>query len=186
MSTTYALQSGSKHRKVASNPKSQHAEGWTFVNLSEPNQSKDKSLRKFVRSNAMRDYRHKKKQNDSKHQRQPEDAIARQEVDHISLSPKLTLPIVAQDDEYGGCLVHCGHVQCEQDCRSTSSRVRSSPKQLLGDGGIDPFDASPLGGGSQYKGYVLNHCELPLHSPPDPTCDIICMEPLTLESQSLL
>ena len=131
----------------------------------------------------MRDYRHKKS-NDPKHQGQPEDATARQEVDHISLLLRLALLIVAQDDDHGGCLVHCGYAQC--DCRYTSSRVRLSPKQLLRNGGIDPFDALPLGGEGRYKGCVLNHCELPMRFPPDPACDILLMEPLTPESQSIL
>jgi len=34
---------------------------FTFINFSEPSQSKDGNLRKFVRSNAMRKYRQKEK-----------------------------------------------------------------------------------------------------------------------------
>ncbi|CAD6577550.1 MAG: hypothetical protein ASARMPRED_008317 [Alectoria sarmentosa] len=158
------MQSNTKARKVARIPNPQPAEGWTFVNLSEPRQSKDKSLRQFVRSHAMRDYRQRKKQIKTKNQRQPESTTARHEISLSSLLPKSTIPISAQNDDDGGCFISCGHAECVHDRRSSSSKVRSSPKQLFGDSAIDLFGASLIGGDSRYTGLVLNHCELPRHS----------------------
>lgn len=71
------MQSRIKARKAA--PTLARAGGWTFVNLSEPKQSKDEGLRAFVRSNAMRDYRQKKRRNEMKDRRQPENITARHE-----------------------------------------------------------------------------------------------------------
>lgn len=180
MSATCVMQSDTKARKIARIPKPQPAEGWTFVNLSEPKQSKDKRLRQFVRSHAMRDYRQRKKQIKAKNQRQPGSTTARHEIRVSSLLPKSTIPISAQYDDDGGCFISCGHAECVHDCRYSSSKVRSSPKQLLGDSAIDLFDASVIGGDSRYTGLVLNHCELPWHSPLERTSNPICMQPLTL------
>lgn len=180
MSATCVMQSNTKARKVSRIPKPQPAEGWTFVNLSEPKQSKDKSLRQFVRSHAMRDYRQRKKQIKTKHQRQPGSTTARHEISLSSLIPKSTIPISAQNDDDGGCFISCGHAECVHDRRYSSSKVRSSPKQLLGDSPIDLFDASLIGGDSRYTGLVLNHCELRWHSPLERTSNPIYMQPLTL------
>lgn len=152
------MQSKTKARKVPPISKAQFPEGWAFVNLSEPEQSKDKRLRKFVRANAMRDYRQKKKQNEIEHQRQPGHITARHEVSDISPLPKSDLSTPIQNDDGDDrCFISCGHPCCVDGCRYSSTRARSSPKQLLGDGGIDPFDTSPMEGDRQYKGYVLNH-----------------------------
>lgn len=145
-------------------PKAQPAEAWAFVNVSEPKQSKDNSLRKLVRSNAMRDYRQKKKQSQGRSQKQIGNTPARHQVSDSSHSRTPTLPIVTRNGDDGGCCICRGHTKCEHDCRCPSITVRSSPKQLLGGGGTDPFDALPNGADRRHNGLLLNHCEPPSHS----------------------
>lgn len=174
MSSTCVTQSRVKACTLAPIPKMQPVEGWTFVNLSEPKQSKDKSLRKFVRSNVMRNYRQRMKENEIKHPRQDGSTTTRHEVDDLSISPTSTLPTTAQREDGGGYFISCGHTECVYNCRYSPSRICSNPKQLLGNGGIDPFDSSPIRGNGRYNGYVLNHCELPSHSPLE-------MQPLILQ-----
>ena len=134
--------------------------GWAFVNLSEPKQSKDKSLRRMVRSNAMRDYcrkNKKKTQRATKHKSELGDPTARHEINGLSLLASVL------DDDHGACPISCSHAECVYDCEYSSSRMLLSPIQRLGDGGTDPFDASPMGGDLRYQGYVLKHCELLKH-----------------------
>lgn len=175
------MRSKTKACKVPPISEPQFSEGWAFVNLSEPKQSKDKSLRKFVRAQAMRDYRQKKKQDDIKHQKQPGHMTTRHDVGDLLLLPKSGLPTPAQNDDDGRCFIACGHADCVDDCKYPTSRVHSSPEQLLGDGGIDPFDTSPIGGDSRYKNYLLNHCELPSYPPLKRTCNPRSTQPLTLQ-----
>ena len=52
----------SRARRFVPQMKDQRAGGFTFINVSQPTQSKDASLRRVVRSNAMRTYRQKQKQ----------------------------------------------------------------------------------------------------------------------------
>ena len=135
-------------------------QGWAFVNLSEPKQSKDKSLRRMVRSNAMRDYYRKNKKQTkraTKDKSELGDSTARHEVNGSSL------PISVLDGDHGACSIICSHAECVCDCVYNSSRVLFSPIQRLGGGGTDPFDASPMGGDLRYQGYVLKHCELRRH-----------------------
>ena len=155
-SATCVLQSGNPV------PKPQPAEGWAFVNLSEPRQSKDRSLRRLVRSNAMRDYCQKKKQSELKHRREPANTTA---------PHKVCDPSAVQNHEQSGCPISCGQAKCVHERRYFLSSIRSSPKQLLGDGGFDPFDASPIRGDSRYIGYALDHCEVPSHSILEHTCN---------------
>lgn len=147
-------------RKVSPVPKTEPAEEWSFVNLSEPKQSKDESVRKFVRSNAMRDYRQKKRRDETKHQRKPADTTAAHGVPQSPPLPESTLPNQAQNNDNSDGFPSCGHAECVYGCRYSSRTVGSSPIQLLGDGGTDPFDALPIEGDSQYNCYILNHCEL--------------------------
>ena len=147
-------------RKVSPVPKTEPAEAWSFVNFSEPKQSKDESVRKLVRSNAMRDYRQKKRRDETKHQRMPADTTAAQGVTQSPRSPKSSPSNPAQNNDNSDSFPSCGHVDCVYGCRYCSRTVGSSPKQLLGDGGTDPFDALPIEGDSQYNSYILHHCEL--------------------------
>ncbi len=180
MSTTWVVQPRTKAFKATPLPKTQPAGGWRFVNLSEPKQSKDKSIRKFVRSNATRHYRQiKKKQNDLKYSRQSGDTTLRHEISDSSVLPVSKLPTPARLDHDGVCFISCGNPEYEHECRYSSSRIRSSPRQLLGNGCCDPFDASPIGVDRRYSGYVLDHCELPSHSPLERTGNPICIHPLT-------
>ena len=175
MPATRVMHSATKPPKVAPIPSPTPEEGWAFVNLSEPKQSKDKSLRRMVRSNAMRDYcrkTRKKTKRVTKHQSELGDPTTRHEVNGSSL------PIPIQDGNHGGCSVSCSHAECVYDCKYSSSRVLSSPIQRLGDGGTDPFDASPMGGDLRYKGCVLNHSELPTHVSRERMCNPMYMYPL--------
>ena len=181
MSPLCVTRSKTKARKVPPHSEPRFAEGWAFVNVSEPKQSKDKSLRKVVRAQAMRDYRQRKRQDEIKHQKQPEHLNSSHEVDHLSLLLKSGLPIPAQTDDDGRCFLSYEHASWVDSCRYSASRIRSSPKQLLGDRVIDPFDASPMGGDSQYKDYILHHCELPSYPLLKRTCNPISTQPLTLQ-----
>ena len=143
----------------------QPVETWAFVNLSEPKQSKDKSLRKLVRSNAMRDYRQKRRQSQLRNQKQHGKPTARHHpVSDSSRSLTPTLPITTRHDDFKGYCIFHGHGECDPDCIYSSLTVRSSPKQLLGGGGTDPFNALPSGADRRYTGYVLSHCEHPSRS----------------------
>ena len=180
MSATCVMQSATKSRNVAPLP-SPKPKGWAFVNLSEPKQSKDEKLRMFVRSNAMRDYCRKKKKKtkrDTKHQSELGDPPTRYEVYGSSPLTNSSLPTWVHDDNYGGCCTSYCHAECAHDCIYSSSRLLSSPIQRLGDGGTDPFDASPMRGNLRYKGYVLNHCELPTHFSLERMCNPMYMYPL--------
>ena len=158
MSATRVMQSTTKLPKVAPFRGPEPKEGWTFVNLSEPKQSEDKSLRRVVRSNAMRDYCRKERKKTKRvttHQGELGDPTPPHEVNGS------LLPTPVLDDNHGACSISCSHAECVYDCEYSSSRVLSSPIQRLGAGGTDPFDASPMGGDLRYKGYLMNHCELP-------------------------
>ena len=160
MSATRVMQSTTKPPKVNPIPTPKPKRGWAFVNLSEPKQSKDKGLRRMVRSNAMRDYCRKNKKKTkraTKHRSELGDSTARLEVNG---SP---LPTLILDGDHGTYSISCSHAECVYGCECSSSRVLSSPIKRLGDGGTDPFDASPMGGDVRYNGYVLKHCELPTH-----------------------
>ena len=165
MSPVCVTQSSPKARKVISTSKPQSVECWNFVNLSEPKQSKDKTLRKFVRSNAMRDYRQKKRQNDVRHKQQPDVTTSHHDSGGTIPLPQSPLPASVQNENDDDSFESCGHTDCIYDCRYSSPEVCSSPNQLLGDGGTDPFDTLPFEEDSQYTGYILKHCELPLHPP---------------------
>ena len=154
------MQSTTKSPKDNTIPTPKPKTGWAFVNLSEPKQSKDKSLRRMVRSNAMRDYCRKKKKKTkraTKHKSELGDSSARHEVNGSSL------PTLILDGDHGACSIFCSHAGCVYGCKYSSSRVLPSPIQRLGHGGTDPFDASPMGGDVRYKGYILKHCELLTH-----------------------
>ena len=143
--------------------KPEPAEGWSFVNVSEPKQSKEKSFRQLVRSNAMRDYRQRKKQSQTRQQSEAADTTDAHAITYPSLSPDSTAPVPAQKDDHGYCSRPCGHTECVHDGRYLLREMQPSPKQLVGDGGIDPFDALPIRGDRQYHASVLNHCESSLH-----------------------
>ena len=175
MLATCVMQLPTKPPKVIPIPTPKPKGGWAFVNLSEPKQSKDKSLRRMVRSNAMRDYCRKNKKKTkraTKHKSELGDPTARHEVNSSSL------PISVRDGDHGACSISCSHAECVYDWGYSSSRVLLSPIQRLGDGGTDPFDASPMGGDVRYKGYVLKHCELPTRLSLEYTWISIYMYPL--------
>ena len=175
MSATGVMQSATKPPKATPIPPPKPKQGWGFVNLSEPKQSKDKRVRRMVRSNAMRDYclkNKKKTKRATKHKSELGNQTARHEVNGLSL------PIRVLDGEHGVCPISCSHAECVYDCEYSSSRVLLSPIQRLGDGGTDPFDTSPVGGDLRYQGYILKHCELPTHLSFEHMCNSKYMYPL--------
>ncbi len=180
MSPTRELQPSMEARKDTPVLRRQSAEDWTFVNLSEPKQSKDKNLRQFVRSNAMRDYRQKKKLDKTRNRSRPGDIAAAHAVTPPPPSPESTLPTLGQNHGDGDSFKYCGHPECVYDCRYSPRRGRSSPRQLLGDGDVDPFDTLPISGDSRYHAYILNHCELPLHLPTNASVTALWVQLLTL------
>lgn len=64
MSSTFVIRSSGNARASKTSPSKEgtFAAEFTFINLSEPKQSKDKDLKKIVRSNAMRSFRQSERQ----------------------------------------------------------------------------------------------------------------------------
>ena len=109
MSATCVIQPGTKSRKVVPTPACRRMD--LSVNLREPQQSKDMSIRKFVRSNAMRDYRQKKKRNELKHQRELGNTTAGHQFRDSLHLVKSPLPSATRDDDNGGCFMSCGQAK---------------------------------------------------------------------------
>ena len=143
--------------------KPQSPEDWAFVNLSEPNQSKDKDLRQFVRSNAMRDYRQRKKRSESKSQSRPGNATASHSapLPLPSSGPSLSNPMPSLGD--GGRVKYCGHAECIHNCRYSPHGFQPGPQPSHGGSRIDPFNTLPFDGDRRDTDFVLNHCKLPWH-----------------------
>ena len=162
--------------------KVQKAGRFAFINLSEPNQSKDESLRKLVRSTAMHDFRQKQKQ--IAITRRSQLASLRHEGSGCR-RPSLTTkshgdrPIGCEDSiEEAQNFVKtmaqplgkddpphptCNRLDCnENGCKllpSLQEPIITDPKKLIGDGISDPFNVYPIGGCPRYYSYLLNHCE---------------------------
>ena len=159
--------------------------------MSDPDQCKDGSLRRFIRSNAMRTHRRKEKEKAILERAQKdvltnrgnecpylaltakdhndilpgsEDSVVRTQT----LLPAATEPLVMRD-AYGdkpSLKSLSGHSTCNDRARKSSlplqEPVISNPKRLIGDGMSDPFNAYPSSGYPTYNSYMLNHCEKPI------------------------
>ena len=162
--------------------KVQKAGRFAFINLSEPNQSKDESLRKFVRSNAMCDFRQRQKQ--MAVTRRSQQASSKNEgsgFGHLSLTAKShghrptgcgdsieeaqnAVQTMAQPlGEDNSPRRACNHVHCNENrcylLQPLQEPTVISPKKLIGDGMSDPFNGYPTSGCPRYYSYLLNHCE---------------------------
>lgn len=163
------------------------AGGFTFINVSEPEQSKDENLRKFVRSHAMRTYRRNEKQKAVSEREQDKDLKVQKDgcphvevltegyndwpagwegaiADAQALIQPSSQPLRSGEAESDSDLLGsaCGHPDCnENQCKFLPHPKcpKSSPKKLLGDGMSDPFDVYPSAGCPRYNSYVLHHCK---------------------------
>ena len=157
---------------------------FTFINLSDPNQSKDKDLRKTVRSQAMRAYSQMVKQKAPAKRRQTTESDTTETRGRESLvdaqtdnnwSEKAASALVEAEDllqprgrtlGLGGSKMtkhsprfSCGHADCnESGYLLQVSRPRQKPQTVIGNGMTDPFDTFPVRGSGRYNAYVLNHC----------------------------
>ena len=166
MSTTHVMQlSCGMKPPNALNKSTKLPSGYAFINLSEPGDGKHEAIRKLVRSNAMRDFRAKQKQQARSLQKQD------------CASPAHSLPVRArqpteQQLKDGKRLESTEHTpdtsrsrRCERSgCKACESCLRTqqcepSLKDGLGDATIDPFNTYPVAGSARYKSYLLNHCE---------------------------
>lgn len=176
---------GSSKTKVNMGGKA--AAEFTFINLSEPKQSKDKKFKRIIRSNAMRTYRQlekrkaatKRVQNASVGTDNIEDALPPTAAGGLDgwEAQQDSAQAVAQDmSEPGikslglpsaGASNHsdrfaCGHIDCNGvDCvkRLAKQGPRLRPQNLIGNSICDPFDVYPSSGSARYDSYVLNHCK---------------------------
>lgn len=158
------------------------ASGFTFINLSEPvKQSKDKDLRKVVRSNAMRAYRQAMKQTAVKERSSNTDSdreddndmslvVGNEELCDHSMERR---PKPQQNcscalgmrgfQSLSRCMgVRCARIDC--DLGKTSGAGEPStvdPLMYIGDCITDPFNTFPSSGKPQYISKTLDHCEPP-------------------------
>ena len=156
---------------------------FTFINLSEPNQRKDKDVRKAVRSKAMRAYSQmakekspaKKIQAKSKETRRRASLVEAETDDNWS-ERQGSLLVEAEDLLQPGGQKRgpsglksasrssrspCGHANCGgSGCLLLVSkwRPKSRPQIMIGNGRTDPFNSFPVIGSGQYHAYALNHC----------------------------
>ena len=177
-SATPGAQGTVPHMKV------QKAGRFAFINLSEPNQSKDESLRKFVRSNAMCDFRQKQKQTavtrrsrqaSSKHEGSGCGRLSPTAKSHGDRPTGCADSIAVEEDqnsvktmaqplgEDGSPCRTCNHMRCNKNrcnlLQSLQETTIINPKKLIGDGMSDPFNGYPTSGCPRYYSYLLNHCE---------------------------
>lgn len=181
-----------KARRGVPEMKDQYASGLTFINISDPKQSKDKTLRRSVRSNAMRTHWQKEKQKSSTrrarkaflekgetgcpllaltakgHNISPigwEDPVVEAQI----FLQTDNQPLETRDAQDNKCWPACGHSGCNESRRISSTSLQQpvaiSPKGLIGDGMSDPFNVYPSGSCPHYNTYLLNHCELPAFTP---------------------
>ena len=159
------------------------APGFTFINLSEPvKQSKDKDLRKLVRSNAMRAYRQAAKQTAVKapSRTNESDEGCEQEGSSFVGDEELYEQGIEQRQEsgqncshaleLGGLLslshsigVRCARADCDR-CRTghAGNQLTTDPQMYIGDCITDPFNIFPgFGRASQYFSEALDHCKPP-------------------------
>ncbi len=181
-----------KARRAVPEMKDQYASGLTFINISEPKQSKDESLRRSVRSNAIRNHWQKEKQKSSTrrsrkaflgkgetgcpllaltakgHNISPtgwEDPV----VEAQTFLQTANQPLEPRDAQDNKCRPACGHSGCHESRRISLTPLQQpvavSPKGLIGDGMSDPFNVYPSGSCPHYNSYLLNHRELPALTP---------------------
>ena len=188
--TSPTMQASGKHkaRRTVPEMEDQYASGLTFINISEPKQSKDESLRRSVRSNAMRTHWQKEKQKSSTRR------ARKAYLENGEIGPPLLAltakghdisptgwddpvvetrtflqtayqPLETRDAQDNKCWPACGHPGCNESRRISlpplQQPVAISPKGLIGDGMSDPFNVYPSGSCLRYNSYLLNHCELP-------------------------
>ncbi|KAL6716637.1 hypothetical protein ACLMJK_006205 [Lecanora helva] len=158
---------------------------FTFINLSQPGQSKAKDIRKAVRSKAMRAYSQQMKQRafleraykddnsrrSARHRDSPSLVPVRSDRPSRMEARKPENPILLQPrSELSGLedfedIKHffgpsCGHSSCDENgCSMKIVRWKPSnhPQTLLGNGMSDPFDTFPIAGNSRYNAYILHH-----------------------------
>ena len=194
MSPVAIIRPDSKSRVPSVSPsmEGKSAAAFTFINLSEPRQSKDKDLKKLVRSNAMRTYRQmeKKKAINERAQKaklnrggsesplSPSSAegfndwpVERESVriDAQSSSQQDAQPLGLQLSHGSphALQLACGHTECnETECvgRLIRQNLGRGPQALIGNSVADPFDVYPGGHSTQYNDYVLHHCKPPTPS----------------------
>lgn len=190
MSATLTRRASDQSKVRRSGPRLRHqaAGDFTFINLSEPKQSKDESLRRFVRSNAMRNYRQKEKQKAiitepqeaslkfggtayphlsrtvKLHNEEPIDWEASVTETHILLQPA-SQQLEMRDTQGEECspISGCGHSCCNDtgcnSCLPLQGSAMINPSRLIGDDMSNPFNVYPSGGSPRYNSYLLNHCE---------------------------
>ena len=198
MSPVAVTRSDSKARTSPVSPSMEEksAAGFTFINLSEPRQSKDKDLKKIVRSNAMRTYRQMEKKKAIVERAQKakldrggsesplsspnaesfndwpvERESIRIDTQNSSRAEAQPLGLRVSHGSSRSLQPACGHTECnESGCvgRMIRQDVGRGPQALIGNSVADPFDIYPGGHSTQYNDYVLHHCK-----PPPPTANAL-------------
>ncbi len=194
MSSTFVIRSSGNARASKTSPSKEgtFAAEFTFINLSEPKQSKDKDLKKIVRSNAMRSFRQSERQKAVLKRTQKvvlhagscdiplpfrgndrdNDLLAYRNSAQVDaqdpphLSTQLLLPQDFQKDNHS---LRQSTDSSENGCINSLVRQEPpiSPQALVGNGMGDPFNVYPSRDSSRYNDYVLNHCKPPLPSATD-------------------
>lgn len=177
----------SRPKRRVAKPKANNKDGstteFTFINLSEPSQSKDKDLKRAVRSKAMRAYSQMEKQKASTMLTQKPISVKRRKPSSYihAQENRLARPQLEQAEAQdpllpnkqvlgvGSCRTFsrsrrstCSHKECNKSgCLKQTTKWTPSecPQALIGNGMNDPFDAYPIRGCPRYNAYVLNHCK---------------------------
>ena len=182
-STTFTVQCKcAPRRRHSDEEKGRGRSSFTFININQPDQSKEAVVRRFVRSNAMRKYRQQEKQKAiAKHLHEPLAGLVTN-ADN-ALFPEITDADLLESNkeawQHSAChkavptleqalqpLSETSHAVETQEVRSCSAQqliteVLASPINTLGSGEDDPFDTYPIKCHSRYNSHVLHHCELP-------------------------
>ena len=186
MSSTYVIQAKGQLGPAKADSygdSNRYAAGLTFINLSGPKQSKDKNLKKIVRSSAMRSYRQTEKQkavtkreyrikphtSNSDHANNCNDELAVQEPVRIA-TKKMS------ERESGSSMVRV--TEKNRPASPMKRRPDHNKNGTLGrrdmvhqgqllqttriSGRGDPFNAYPSRDSPLYNDYCMHHCEPPL------------------------
>lgn len=161
---------------------------FTFINLSEPKQSKDRDVKKIVRSNAMRTYHQMTKQKAIQERAQKaqfvnsedwespslvlaagehsdwpiEHEAAQLEVHASTPANSQVLRLWPLEDPYHSLGVPCDHADCNDGrCKGLLAGQASGadPQAHIGNCKTDPFNMFPFDCNPHYLSYVLNHCK---------------------------
>ena len=162
---------------------------FTFINLSEPKQSRDKTLKKIVRSNAMRTYRQMEKQKaiiersqrarlDTDNSKSPvlsidtenhrdwpaQGGLAR--IDTPDASQLKTRPLGLETSRDSRRSFSSSHDHADSDNNDdvqwlTKRELNLRPHPLIENSRGDPFNVYPSVSSPKYNDYVLNHCKTP-------------------------